>query len=120
MPMGKGEHETGQVRHSIPQWRQPEPHHIQAVIEVGAEAILENKRFEGLIRGRDDAHIDLHFQVRPDGAHCTALQHIQKLGLDMERKIIDVIQEERSALGGLEQAFAMGDGAGEGAFAVTK
>ena len=40
------------------QWRQLQPHHVQAMQQVGAEAAVGDQRFQRLVRGGDDAHID--------------------------------------------------------------
>ena len=72
------------------------------------------------MRGTDDAHIDRHLGHRTDAAHGTLLDHAQQFALHGQRQVADLVQEQRAALGGLEEAFTVFVGAGEGTLAVAE
>jgi hypothetical protein len=44
------------------------------------------------------------------------LQDAQELGLEFERDVADLVEEDRAAVRQFEAAEALGDGAGEGPF----
>jgi len=48
------------------------------------------------------------------------LQHPQQLGLQRQGHVADLIEQQGTAVGGLEQAHPVAIGAGEGALAVAK
>ena len=48
------------------------------------------------------------------------LDHAQQLDLHVQRQVGDLVEEQRAALGGLEQARLVGDGAGEAALLVAE
>ena len=48
------------------------------------------------------------------------LQNVKELGLDLGRNLADLIEEDGAAVGELEAADALGDGAGEGPFSWPK
>jgi hypothetical protein len=55
-----------------------------------------------------------------DALELALLQHAQQLGLQVERHLADLVEEQRAAVGELERAGARGDGAGERALLVAE
>ena len=55
------------------------------------------------MRGRDDAHVDRNGLGRAHGPHFAFLQHAQELDLQRQRHVADLVEQERAAVGGLEQ-----------------
>ena len=53
-------------------------------------------------RGRDDAHIGLDDRVEPSGMKRAILQEAQQLGLQLERHVADLVEEQRAAVGLLD------------------
>ncbi|MNV48309.1 hypothetical protein D3C71_1402080 [compost metagenome] len=60
------------------------------------------------------------FAVRAQALQLAALQHAQQLGLHRQRQLADFIEKQRAAIGALELALALADGAGEGAAHMAK
>ncbi len=94
--------------------------HVQAEVEVLAEASRADRHLEILVRRGDDAH------VGPDGARAAQplelliLEHPQELRLRRGRHVADLVEEERAAVRLLEAPDARAVGAREGAALVTE
>ena len=72
------------------------------------------------MRGRQHAHIDRLGARRADRAHRAVLQHAQQLDLQRQRHVADLVEEQRAAVGRLEQADVRAGRAGEGALDVAE
>jgi hypothetical protein len=94
--------------------------HVQAVVEVLAEAAGLHLHVEVAVGGRDDPHVHLHRVRAADRAHLVVLEHAQELGLETRAHVADLVEEERAAVGALEQAALGRDGSGEGAAHVAE
>src|SRR5438067_10911156 len=68
----------------------------------------------------DDGDIDALELRRADALDCSIFERAQQLRLDGERELADFVEEEGSALSGLEHAGLGVDGAGEGAAHVAE
>ena len=55
-----------------------------------------------------------------DAVEFMRLQNVKELGLDLGRNLADLIEEDGAAVGELEAADALGDGAGEGSLFVAE
>ena len=53
-------------------------------------------------------------------ADLALLQHPQQLGLELERQVADLVQQQRALVGQLEEPRPVGGGAGEGALRVPE
>ena len=72
------------------------------------------------MRRRHDARVEGHLGVAADRAHRALLQRAQQLGLELQRQLADLVEEERAALGLAEQAGARGLRVGERAADVAE
>ena len=72
------------------------------------------------MRRRDHAHVDRDRLRRADGPHFAFLQHAQQLDLQGERHVADLVEEDRPAVGRLEQPLVRLDRAGERAARVPE
>ena len=72
------------------------------------------------MRGRDDARVDLDRLGAADGPHLLLLQHAQQLDLQAHRHVADLVEQQRAAVRGLEQALVRAVGARERAFDVAE
>src|SRR6185503_20274786 len=52
--------------------------------------------------------------------HLALLDHAQELRLDRRRQLADLVEEDRAAVGGLDQAELLGRGSGERALLVAE
>ena len=93
---------------------------VEAVVQVLAEAAGLHLGAQVLVRGADDAHVDRRLGHRADRPHRALLDHAQQLALHRQRQVADLVEEQRAALRGLEEALAVLVGAGEGALAVAE
>ena len=65
---------------------------------------LATSVFEIAVGRRDDAHVDLDGLGRADAADLALLQHAQELHLHLRADLADLVEEQRPALGLLEEA----------------
>jgi hypothetical protein len=94
--------------------------HVEAVVEVLPEALVGDGGAELLVGGGDDADVDLGGAVLAQAADLALLDDAEQLGLEGDRGLGDLVEEEGPAVGLLEEAPAGGDGAGEGAPGVAE
>jgi hypothetical protein len=104
----------------VAQRRDVDPHHVQAEVEVLAEAALADALLEVLVRRRDDPDVHRH-GLRPAHAlELPLLEEAQQLHLRGERDLAHLVQEDRSAAGHLELARLLPDRARERALLVAE
>jgi hypothetical protein len=121
--LGLGEQvvdEQAQVALAVAQRREAQDGDGEAKEQVLAEAAGGDLGEEVAVGGRDDADVDL---ARGGFAHAgdiVLLQGAQELDLGGEGQLAELVEEERAAVGGLEDAGALGEGAGEGSFGVPE
>jgi hypothetical protein len=80
--------------------------HVQAMVKIGSEQALRDGLFEIAVRRREDAHVHAHGLGAADALERPLLQHAQDLGLDPERNVTDLVEQDRAAVGALEHAHA--------------
>src|SRR5256886_17682387 len=105
---------------SRPERQELDRDHVQAEVEVLAEAAGRDLLAQHAVGRGDDARVD---RVRLAAAAAQALallQRAQELHLDVRRDLGDLVEEERAAVGALEAAGARRDGAREGALLVAE
>ncbi len=105
---------------ALAQGRYVHLHDRQAVEKIFAEAARPDLRREIAVRGRDDADIG---SARATFAHTFELLFLdetQKLGLNLGRDFCDLIEEQRSSLGGLHASRSIPDRTGEGTPGVAE
>ena len=86
------------------QRRHRQAHDVQAVEEVLAEPPLVDHLLEvGVGRG-DDADVDVDRPRLAERVDLARLEEAQQLGLHVERDLADLVEEERAAGGGADDA----------------
>ena len=113
-------HKMRNVVHSMAQRRHVELDHVQSVVQVFAEAALENFPLQIAVRGGHHLHVDVHGHRRADRRHFVLLQHAQQFRLELERHFADFIQKHDAAFGGAKHAQAAPGRAGKRALLVTE
>ncbi len=73
-----------------------------------------------LVRRRDQPHVDLYRRRSADALEAPFLESAEDLGLQRERQVANLVEEERAAMRHLELARLARDGAGEGALFVAE
>src|SRR5690606_36885986 len=105
--------ELRQVVEVLAQRRHAQLDHVDAVVEVVPEGAGRGQRREVLVGGAEQSHVHRHFGLPADRADRLLLDGAQQLHLHRQRQLGVLVQEQGAAVGGLEQAFLVGVGAGE-------
>ena len=107
-PRGGLAREVGEQRRHVlrplAQRRQVQAHHVEPVEEVGAELALLDRLLERLGGGGDDADVHLARLAPADPADLALLEHAEQLGLQVERQVADLVEQQRALVRQLEQA----------------
>ena len=103
-----------------PQRRQRDRDDVDPVVEVLAELALRDELRQVAVGGGDDAHVDGRLVVAADPADDLLLDRPQELDLHGRRRLADLVEEERAAVGLLEEAALLAHRAGEGAALVAE
>src|SRR5262249_16867279 len=90
------------------------------VVQVRPEFAFRGPPFQVTVRGRDQAYVGADGFVAADALESLILEQAQHLGLQSQRHVADLVQEQRAAADLLELADAAAVGAGEGALLVAE
>jgi hypothetical protein len=112
--------QDGNVLAPFAQRRDIDVEYVQAVIEIRPECARFHQTLQPLVRGCDDAEIDLHGRRVADAHDLFLLQHAQQVGLGAQGDVADLIQENSAAVGHLELALLARLRAGERALLIAK
>ena len=113
---GEGQH----VLPALAERRNVQRQHLQPEVEVLAEKPLAYPLRRIAVGGADDAGVHGEGAVLAHAAHLAVLQRAQELGLQRQRHLADLVQEEGAAARLLEEAAARTRGARERTLAVTE
>ena len=94
-----------QVLGPFAQRGQPNFEHRQPVVEVGPETPRVDFRLQAAIGGRDDSDVHRHVAALTDALQLLALEHAQKLRLELEAQLADLVEEDGAVLSRLERAL---------------
>src|ERR1700733_10601713 len=95
-------------------------HDIEAIKEIVAKFALPHQRLQILVRGGDDAHIDLDILVAADPLDGLFAEGAQKFHLSRRVDLADFIEKNRTVIGLLESARATLRRAGKGALLMAE
>src|SRR5713101_155162 len=112
--------EGGDVLAAVAQRRNEEGNHIQAIEEVLAESAAGKLQLEVLVGGGDDADVNADRLAGTDRLKALLFEDAQDFGLRAEAHVADFVEEERAAVGLLELADLVLEGAGEAALDVAE
>ena len=116
----EGLDEHRDVVEPLAQRRHAQAHHREAEEEIGAEAPFVDLARQVAVGGGDDAHVDGARRRGAERRDLAALDDAEQLGLQRQRQLADLVEEDGAAVGHLQQALALGVGAGEGALGVAE
>ena len=88
-------------------------HDVQTVEEVGAELPPLHRGLERLGGGGQHPHVHLARLAAADAADFPFLEDAEQLGLEVERQVADLVEQQGALVRQLELARAVGGGAGE-------
>ena len=100
-------------------WQQ-DREHIQTVVEVAAKFAPLHHLRQITVRGSHQPNVHLMSASAAQAFELLFLQNAQQFGLQRQRNIAHLVQEERAFVGQFETANLLRDGSGEGAFLVAK
>ena len=103
------------VRAALAQRRQRQRDDGESVIEILAEAAPANRLAEVLVGRRDEPHVDGLVARAAEPAHHALLERLEELGLERLAEQPDLVEEDRPALGGLQETRLRAARVGEGA-----
>ena len=105
---------------TVRQARDMDADHVQAVKQVFTKLAGLHQGFQVLVRGGDDANIDLDRHVPANPVELAIGQHPQQAGLGVGRHVADFIEEQSAAIGLFKTAAAQVRSAGESAFFMAE
>ncbi len=94
--------------------------HVEAEEQVLAEGAGRHHRAQVAVGGGDHPHVDLHRHGAAQPVERLLLQRPQHLGLERQRQLADLVEEQRAAVRDLEAARPPRDRAGERAAFVAE
>ena len=100
----------GEERHVPPalaQGRQRQVEHLEAEVEVLAEAPLLHHLPQVAMGGGDDPHVHLLRAVGAEALDLAELEEAQQLGLRLDGDLADLVEEQGAAVGRGEAAGAV-------------
>ena len=105
---------------ALPQWRNLDPHDVEAVEEVLAEGAFLDHGLEVLVRRGNDARVDRHGSRPAQPCDLPLLEHTQYLDLKGEWHVADLVQEECASACQLEHAVLAAGSSGECALLIAE
>ena len=118
-----GEQHPGERQDVVPalaQRRHVQLDDLEPVVEILPEGAAGDPVGEVAVGGGHDAHVDLPALVLADAPDLPLLERPQELDLHARRDLADLVQQQRPAVGRLEQARPVLGRAGEGAARVSE
>lgn len=106
--------EEGDILAAVAEWGEVEGEDVEAVEEVGAEAVGAAGFVEVGIGGGDDADIGLAGFLGAEAAELLFLEEAEEFDLGWEGEAVDFVEEEGAGFGEFDEAGAAGGGAGKG------
>src|SRR5215467_1665293 len=77
---------------------------IEPVVKILSKRAVRHSFLKIAIGGRDHTHVDFYVLVPADTTELAFLNDAEELDLDGRRRIADLIQEDRAAIGNFKQA----------------
>ena len=112
--------EHGNLVGAIPQGGHADVHHAEAIVEILAEFAPLDEGPQLPVGRRHDPDVDSDFLVAAQPREGPVLEHVEQLGLERQRHLADLVQEDGAAVGLLEAAELPAFGAREGPALVAE
>src|SRR4029079_6538126 len=95
------------------QRRDPDGKHVQPVVQVRTEFALRDHPFEITVGGGDQPKVDTDRARTSQSLDFALLKRTQQLRLQLERHIVDLVEEQRARIRQLETADLLRQFSGE-------
>ena len=119
-PLDEVPHQQRNVAAALAQGRQGDRKDIEPVVQIAAKASFAHVLGQVAIGRGDHADVDVDGPGIAEPLDLPFLQHAKQLGLDFERQLADLVEEDRALGRELEPSDLRGVGAGEGAAFATE
>jgi hypothetical protein len=113
-------YQPGQVLNVFDQRWSADQEDREPVVEVGAEVAAQCVMSEGLVSRGHDPDIDFDSFVVPNALQLAALNEAEQLGLQSQRHFANLVQKQRTAVGGFDAADPALHSAGESSSRVPE
>src|SRR5258708_19414284 len=120
IPFQEMREQKGHVFPSVAQRRNLEVDHVQAVVQIIAEAALTHQRQEFNVGSSYDAHVDFQLLSAAETHEFALLNHAQKLGLRLGADGGDFVKKYRALIGDFEESLLGSNRAGERALHMAE
>jgi len=87
----------------LTQWRHVHREDVDAEVQVLAKGLRLDHRSQIAVGRGDHAGVDLAFLATADGSHRALLEHAQQMNLRGWRELTNLVEQDGSAIGLLEQ-----------------
>src|SRR6185369_1044569 len=113
-------HEHRYVVPALPQRRQIDLQHAESIEEIGTKRAILDELSQRLVRGRDDAYVNLD-RLRPAHAHeLPLLEHAHELHLRRRGNLADLVEEDGPPVRQFESSQASLGGPREGTLLMAE
>src|SRR6266540_3747527 len=99
--------EKHDVGPSLAQWRENDFDSTDSVIEILAETSVLDRGLQLAICGADDPNVGAAVRRVADAAKLAVLEKAKQLRLRGQRHLADLVEKQRSAVGGFDQSRAI-------------
>ena len=93
--------QVGQVFPALSQGRDIDHNNVKPVEQILAEPAGLDLVLEVAVRGGDDPDVDLARLGTADAAHLAVLERAEKLGLQIDRQLAELVEEQGAAVGAI-------------------
>src|ERR1035437_6410917 len=100
--------------------RQVQLNYVKAVVKVLAELTILNHLLQIAVCCANHAYVHRQRRIATQAFKVAVTEHAQQLGLQSQRQITNLIQEQSSPVRSLEAPATLGQRCGEGALFVAK
>ena len=118
--MSRWRGQLGDIGLTVAQGRQEDLEGVEAEEQVLAKELVLHHVAKIAVGGAEHAHIDPEGLVLSHAADLSRLEKPQQLDLHALVKLADLVEEERAAIGDLEESLAVRIGTGEGPLAMAE
>src|SRR5215217_1171360 len=105
---------------SLTQRRHVDRQHVDAVIEIVPETSLSNHRAQVSVCGCNHSYIHADLMSTTNAPDLSFLKRAQKLGLNANIKLGNLVEKQRPAIRDLKQTFLLCMSTGERTFLMPK
>jgi hypothetical protein len=101
------------LRAPLPERREAQRHHVQAVVEILAKLTARHPVFQVAVGGRDHPDVDLDGPRFAHGMNLIRFQEPEQLRLHVQAHVPDLVEQERPVIRGSRHTLKVLRGAGE-------